>query len=174
MDLRRTESSTGKRAKTATKLISESRSNLYFNKIEGCGNDHKMKRSAIKEVLHPPSSTIIRTPEEIVMAQSLVGYFIDKVARIKSVIGQHLGGLPPEPIRADSSFTGKELSGLLPVSQDEVKKIIDSMVSKSSPQDFISTSLLKDCCEDFSCVIARLANLSFAEGSFPSRFKIAK
>ena len=48
------------------------------------------------------------------------------------------------------------------------------MVSKSSRQDFISTSLLRDCCEVFSCVIERLANLSFAEGSFPSRLKIAQ
>ena len=84
------------------------------------------------------------------------------VVWIKYVIGRHLSGLPPDPIRADSPFTRKELSGLLPVLQDEVKKIIYSMVSKSSPQDFISTSLLKDCCEVFSCVIARLVNLSFA------------
>ena len=127
-----------KACKTATKLISESRSNLYFNKIEGCGNDHKRKWSDIKEVLHPPSSTIIHTPEEeIGMAQSLLGYFFDKVDRIKSVIGQRLGGLQPDPIRADSPFTRKELSRLLPISQDEVKKIIDSMVSMSSPQDFI-------------------------------------
>ena len=47
------------------------------------------------------------------------------------------------------------------------------MPSKSSSVDFISTSLLKLCPSVFSELIARLANLSFSEGTFPAKFKAA-
>jgi len=39
--------------------------------------------------------------------------------------------------------------------------------------DTIPTSLLLECHESFSVIIAHLANLSFAEGKFPTRFKTA-
>jgi len=40
--------------------------------------------------------------------------------------------------------------------------------------DFIATSLLKSCPGVFSELISRLANSSFNEGRFPSRFKTAQ
>ena len=48
------------------------------------------------------------------------------------------------------------------------------MLSKSSPLDVLPTSLLKSCADVFSPVITRLANLTFAEGRFPSRYKNAQ
>ena len=48
------------------------------------------------------------------------------------------------------------------------------MSGKSSPLDFISTSLLKSCSDTFSILIAHLANLSFTQGIFPSKFKLAQ
>ncbi len=53
-------------------------------------------------------------------------------------------------------------------------KLIGLMSSKSSPMDFMPTSLLKKCSAVFAPLIARLANLSFAEGCFPRRFKQAQ
>ena len=47
------------------------------------------------------------------------------------------------------------------------------MPSKSSSVDFIPTSLLKLCPSVFSELIARLANLSFSEDTFPAKFKAA-
>ena len=58
------------------------------------------------------------------------------------------------------------------VSVDEVRRLITSMPSKSSSVDFIPTSLLKLCPTVFS-EVARLANLSFSEGIFPTMFKSA-
>ena len=46
------------------------------------------------------------------------------------------------------------------------------MPAQSSPTDFTSTTLLKECSKLFSAVIARLTNLTFSEGSYPSRFKV--
>ena len=52
--------------------------------------------------------------------------------------------------------------------------MLDVLTGKSSPRDFISTTLLKDCSGVFASVIARLANLSFAKGLFPIQFKTAQ
>jgi len=46
------------------------------------------------------------------------------------------------------------------------------MSTKSSPLDFIPTSLLKSCRNIFAIIIARLANLTFEHRSFPSKFKL--
>ena len=44
---------------------------------------------------------------------------------------------------------------------------------KSSPLDYIPTSLLKSCADTFSILISHLANLSFTQATFPSKFKLA-
>ena len=66
------------------------------------------------------------------------------------------------------------LSSLLPVSPDEVSKLLSPTLPKSSSMDFISTSQLKTCSGVFSEIIANLENLSFTESCFPSYFKIAQ
>ena len=58
-------------------------------------------------------------------------------------------------------------------SVDEVRRLITSMPSKSSSVDIFPTSLLKLCPSVFSEIIATLVNLSFAEGIFPAKFKVA-
>ena len=47
------------------------------------------------------------------------------------------------------------------------------MSNKSSPLDYIPTSLLKSCADTFSILISHLANLSFTQATFPSKFKLA-
>ena len=113
-------------------------------------------------------------PLSVHQVRKRIYVFADKVAKIRSAIDQRLQGKQPDPTRADKMLIGKPLSGLKPVSHTEVKQMLDAMTDKSSPQYFISTTLLKDCSGVFSRVIARLANLSFAEGLFPIQFKTAE
>ena len=68
---------------------------------------------------------------------------------------------------------GESFESIESVSVDEVRRLITSMPSKSSSVDFIPTSLLKLCPSVFSEIIARLVNLSFSEGIFPAKFKVA-
>ena len=63
---------------------------------------------------------------------------------------------------------------LAPVTVDEVVKLTASMSLKSSPRDILLTSLLKICISALAPEIAHMANLSFKEGCFPSRFKTAQ
>ena len=73
----------------------------------------------------------------------------------------------------DCSFSGNPISNFLSVTPDAASKLLLSSSTKSSRQDFIPTSLIKSCSSVFSEFISPLANLSFSEGTFPSRFKLA-
>ena len=53
-------------------------------------------------------------------------------------------------------------------------KLLNTLSAKSSPMDFVPTSVLKRCSGVFAPLIARLANLSFDQGKFPSQFKQAQ
>jgi len=61
-----------------------------------------------------------------------------------------------------------------PVSELEVKKVIDACPPKTLPLDFIPVSMIKDCSDIFSHLICKLANLSFAEVVFPEVFKVGE
>ena len=82
-----------------------------------------------------------------------------------------IGSLSPPP--ADQLGYGKQLDTISPVTANEVIKIINAVENKTSANDFIPTSVIKACSGVFSEIIARLANLSFSQGTFPSRFKTA-
>ena len=82
-----------------------------------------------------------------------------------------MGTLPLSP--ADPLAEGAILDTITPVTPEEVCKIIKSVADKTSANDFISTSIIKSCSGVFSEIIAHLANLSFTQVTFPSRFKTA-
>ena len=52
------------------------------------------------------------------------------------------------------------------VTVDDVRRVLSTMPSKSSPLDVVPTSLMKSCDDIFSRIIAHLVNLSFTEGDF--------
>jgi hypothetical protein len=74
----------------------------------------------------------------------------------------------------DQLLSGMSMSDSRPVTAIEVEVLIKSMSPKSSPLDFIPTSLIKQCGGTFAPIIARLANLSFQHAVFPSKFKVAQ
>ena len=148
---------------------------MQFRKIDECPSNPRKKWNAIKDLLHPSAGLPVSTPiEDSARASTIASFFHDKVQKIKAAIHTKLNGVPPDPLREDRLFSGVSLQDLPEVTDDEVRRLLSSMQGKSSPRDFISTTLLKDCSDAFCSIIARLANLSFKEGSFPSRFKVAQ
>ena len=71
-------------------------------------------------------------------------------------------------------FKSVKLTGFTAVTAADVERVILSIPAKSSPLDIVPTSLLKSCSDVFAVVIARLANLSFRDGRFPTCFKLAE
>ena len=78
----------------------------------------------------------------------------------------------PTAFDYDLPHSGEVLSDFTPVSPAEVSQLLQSMSSKSSPLDYIPISLPKSCTDTFSILITHLANLSFTQAIFPSKFKL--
>jgi len=100
-------------------------------------------------------------------------FFTNKLQTIRDTIGAALKSCTLQQFR-DRDYDGQPLAILQPVTAGDVMKILASMPAKSSPLDIMPTSLLKQCADVFSPVIARLANLSFTQGLFPQRYKLAQ
>ena len=64
---------------------------------------------------------------------------------------------------------GPELPSFEPVTIEEVRKLLSTMPSKSSPLDVLPCQLLQSRAH----VFARLADLSLQTGKFPARYKTA-
>ena len=106
------------------------------------------------------------------MANSLASFFYQKIVSLKDSIALKLQG-SPTPFDFDLPHSGEVLSDFNPVTPAEVSQLLRSMSNKSSPLDYIPTSLLKSCGNTFSILISHLANLSFTQATFPSKFKLA-
>ena len=112
--------------------------------------------------------------DDVSFCSSLAVYFDNKIRNIKSAITSALVGQQFEPLESDQLFGGMSMSDFRPVTAIEVEVLIKLMSSKSSPLDFIPTSLIKQCGGTFAPIIVRLANLSLQPAVFPSKFKVAQ
>ena len=98
--------------------------------------------------------------------------FIKRLLPSKESISLKLLG-NPSPFDFDQPHRNELLSDFIPVTPAEVSKLLQLMSNKSSQLDYIPTSLLKSCADIFSILISHLANLSFTQATFPSKFKLA-
>jgi len=114
------------------------------------------------------------TDADSLFCSALAQFFVNKVHNIKSTISAALAGKQVDPLSSDQPCVSELMSEFMPVTETEVVRELKSMPSKSSPLDFIPTSLVKSCSSTFAHVIARLANLSFEHSVFPTRFKTAQ
>ena len=101
-------------------------------------------------------------------------FFTSKISTLQESILSKLSSISLPPPLPDPCFNGTPFNSLHPVTSAEVTKMISSIKAKSSPMDFIPTSVIKLCPAVFSEIISKLANLSFSQGSFSSRFKLAQ
>ena len=111
--------------------------------------------------------------ENHILCSTFFKFFAAKIEDLKHSIQAKISSLTSSSQYLDCSFTGNPISNFLPVTPDEVSKLLLSSSTKSSRQDFIPTSLINSCSSVFSELISTLANLSFSQCTFPSRFKLA-
>ena len=133
--------------------------------------------SAVKDLLHTnhDRGDGSRSTEDVTaFCSKWATFFIEKVTNIKSGILPALAGLNYDSLASDLEYRGPCLSQFAPVSEIEDERLISSMSSKSSPLDFVSTTMIKACHGKFAIIITRLANLSFDHATFPTRFKTAQ
>jgi len=109
------------------------------------------------------------------LSKSFVEYFVSKIDKLRETALGTLRRIPADLLStlSDLPHTGHTIDSLPLVNSSEVLKLLCRSPPKSSCMDIIPTSLLLQCYDSFSEIIAHLANLSFTTGKFPSRFKTA-
>ena len=148
--------------------MNASRNRYRCQRIIDAGNNARQVWSNVKDLLHTDHSTD-KTNNDTTFCSKLATFFAHKVNNIKATIAWSLAGLIYDPLASDRHL----LSAFPAVTDDEVAKLIALMQAKSSPLDFVPTSLMKACRYTFAHVIARLANFSFEHSTFPANFKTA-
>jgi hypothetical protein len=103
-------------------------------------------------------------------------FFAEKIRNAKVKVSALKAHLTPTVPRSgtEPKNSGVLLDILAKTSDSEVSQLIARLPNKTSPLDYIHTSVLKSCSDVLTPLVVRLANLSFAEGRFPDRFKIAQ
>lgn len=158
----------------ANKLINASRNQHRYQHIMELNGDSRRTWSAVKVLLHGEKASTDGKPEEnAAFCDTLASFFVNKVRNIKSTIAATLADRRAAPLSSDVPCRAL-LSAFAPVTADEVGRVLKSMPSKSSPLDFVPTSLLRACSGTFSVIISDLANLTFQHGFFPTKFRKAQ
>ena len=159
----------------ANLLINQSRNRHRYQHVVDAGNNPRSVWSAVKDLLYTNQSDsyTASTDDDSTFCSTLATFFHNKIQNIKSAILLALEGQCFDPLASDGP-ADKLLSEFFPVTEIEVLSLLKLTQAKSSPLDFIPTSLLKLCSHTFAPVIARLANLSFQASSFPMKFKTAQ
>src|SRR5664279_1281288 len=135
----------------------------------------KKRWSAVNELLHSNDRSAPPPPTEAkLQCDSISAFFNNKVRRMKETIASRLSGLIYNPFAFDNMHSGSPMESFCPVTVDEVVRLLNTMPAKSSPMDFVPSSVLKRCSIVFAPLIAKLANLSFDQGQFPVQFKEAQ
>ena len=159
---------------SANKLITTSFAAANLERINEASKNPKRLWTTIKSILHSsPPNEQLSPPISQSLANSLASFF-HQIVSLKDSIALKLHGTPaPFDYDLPYSASGEVLSDFTPVTPAEVSQLLRSMSNKSSPLDYIPTSLLKSCADTFSILISHLANLSFTQATFPSKFKLA-
>ena len=161
----------------ANKKIVGAREEFYKERIQAAASDPRQRWSKIRNVLHMTSPPEVLPPEECQgRCDRFIEFFVCKIRSVKRAVSEKVDSLDGgrmDPLFQDHAHVGPNFAELDLPSFDDVKKLLGSIPGKSSNMDGIPTSLLKSCADIFAPLIARLAALSFCDGKFLSRFKIA-
>jgi len=127
----------------------------------------KQRWSAVNKLLHSMDrSSLPQSSEAKQLCNTISSFFSNKVRRMKDTIASRLAGLIYNPFIFDGAHRGPKLTEFTLVTVEEVLKQLNTMPAKSSPLDFVPTSVLKRC--------KRLANMSFSQGRSPTQFKLVQ
>ena len=156
---------------TANSLINQSRNQFRCRRIIQAKDNPRRLWNSVKTLLHSNDTYLDPAVQPKDFCSVLASFFINKVNDIKVSISSVLGATVKNPFTHDCEYEGLPFCAFSPVTAGEVERLLTRMSAKSSPLDFIPTSLLKSCKCVFATIIARLANISFDHSHFPTRFK---
>ena len=101
-------------------------------------------------------------------------FFADKVTQIRNDL-KSKASMSSIPAKGNTVHEPSvSLNVFEPATEEEIRKLISSTKAKSSAQDPVPTSLIKECSNEFIPIITRIINLSLEQGVVPSNMKKAQ
>jgi len=110
--------------------------------------------------------------DNIKLANQLGTFFIQKIETISANLdnmAQELPALPDD----HAPVSPLPLSKFSPLTEEKVRKLINSSTKKSSTLDPVPTSLVIDCIDVLLPIITKMINLSLDSGLFADDWKYA-
>lgn len=154
----------------ANRKIKDARQQHCTQAIKKASRDPRTLWRTVNGLLHPRKSSKSHRG----LCDSFSTFFTDKITRVKSTVMSMKAQYGLDAPNELSQAVGPSLTDLDSVTPSEVLKILSRLPNKTSPLDYVHTSVLKSCSDVFAPLISHLANLSFSEGRFPESFKMAQ
>ena len=159
-------------------LINTSRKNYISTKLAdaNASSDSRQRWRIANELLHRKDRKLDLSSPTLLLERchKFCHFFADKLVNIAGKIDEHLKSLSLPLLPHINFDEAVAFASFNHVSDVDVYKIISTCPVKTSPLDFIPITVVKSCSDIFSVLLARLANISFAEGVFPKIFKVGQ
>ncbi|MCI0560555.1 MAG: reverse transcriptase domain-containing protein, partial [Nitrososphaera sp.] len=156
-----------KACKVANDLIKKSLSAVYTRRVQETSRDPRMLWRTVKNILHTSPSRYSQDG----LCNSFASHIKEKIDKVRLSVVNSIGRTSSSQYSRSSENTLDLFSA---ATVEEVTRIIKRLPNKTSPLDYLHTSVLKSCVDVFAPLITRLVNLSFSEGCFPDQFKQAQ
>ena len=154
------------------KMLKQARKNFYSDKIESCGRDQKALFKVTKSLLGRKEEVVLPNSSSAKdLAQNFSDFFINKIDGIRTKIRSETNNSPSEIITEELDTDKPKLVEFIPVTENEVRKLISKSQSKSCELDPIPTWLLKECLDELLPTITKLINYSLEFSYVPKSFK---
>jgi len=153
--------------------ITKSRADHIKSKLNDVAGDIGTTWRTAQSLLHNNHKVVYSDAECASLVSTFCQFFVDKVNRIRDNTAAALQSTV-RCVFTDRPYLDPKLSSFQMVADEEVRRLLSAMLSKSLPLDVLPCLLLKSCSDVFAPVIARLANLSMQTGKFPASHKRAQ
>ena len=145
-----------------TRLCSEAKKEYYHAKIEGNAGNQKALYQVTNHLLgKSKQKSLPEHKDPKALANEFAKFFKEKIDKIRQLFTRNI-----DDVKFGS--TDQSLRQLVPVSEDQVKKIIMEGNNKSCTLDPIPTTILKSCIDSLIPIITRIINASMATAVFPT------
>ena len=155
-------------------LMNEARRKFYHNFIQDNSCSQRHLFSAAKKLLSQGDNRAVYPPvdDNIKLANQLGTFFIQKIETIGSNLDNMAQGLPAFP-DDHAPVSPPPFRKFSPLTEEKVRKLMNSSTKKSCTLDPMPTSLVMDYIDLLLPIITKIINLSLESGLFADDWKCA-
>ena len=149
------------------RMIFANKTETLCEKVVQCGKNSKKLYALVNSMCGTAKQNPLpEATSEQAQADSFADYFLQKIVNIRESLKEYACYCP-------SGECEGQLSIFQPVTEDDVRKIIASLSTKTCELDEIPTKYLKQCLDECIGIITRIMNVSLREGMFVPTWKTA-